>query len=234
MCEIDVTILSVNKQFIKIMTYILVTLTNVNDDSDYRMVSDCPALAALRLRQGCLIRQCCLTWGTFPKSSLVNPVLLKPDSNEPSKTVERSSMLHIYHVHLQLNLPLVKFTIMTNLYSHFSSDKWNWHAIKHFNRRANLYSHFSSDKWNWDAIKHFNRRANMNQILWSSGCDICPWAGRHQVQSWVGLLTCAAFAIFQGISRGGETKQVTQSLWQLVLWFAIQIVQLHSVKKFLK
>ena len=193
------------------MTYILVTLTNVNDDSDYRMVSDCPALAALRLRQGCLIRQCCLTWGTFPKSSLVNPVLLKPDSNEPSKTVERSSMLHIYHVHLQLNLPLVKFTIMTN-----------------------LYSHFSSDKWNWDAIKHFNRRANMNQILWSSGCDICPWAGRHQVQSWVGLLTCAAFAIFQGISRGGETKQVTQSLWQLVLWFAIQIVQLHSVKKFLK
>ena len=211
MCEIDVTILSVNKQFIKIMTYILVTLTNVNDDSDYRMVSDCPALAALRLRQGCLIRQCCLTWGTFPKSSLVNPVLLKPDSNEPSKTVERSSMLHIYHVHLQLNLPLVKFTIMTN-----------------------LYSHFSSDKWNWDAIKHFNRRANMNQILWSSGCDICPWAGRHQVQSWVGLLTCAAFAIFQGISRGGETKQVTQSLWQLVLWFAIQIVQLHSVKKFLK
>ena len=211
MCEIDVTILSVNKQFIKIMTYILVTLTNVNDDSDYRMVSDCPALAALRLRQGCLIRQCCLTWGTFPKSSLVNPVLLKPDSNEPSKTVERSSMLHIYHVHLQLNLPLVKFTMMTNLYSHFSSDKWNWHAIK-----------------------HFNRRANMNQILWSSGCDICPWAGRHQVQSWVGLLTCAAFAIFQGISRGGETKQVTQSLWQLVLWFAIQIVQLHSVKKFLK
>ena len=211
MCEIDVTILSVNKQFIKIMTYILVTLTNVNDDSDYRMVSDCPALAALRLRQGCLIRQCCLTWGTFPKSSLVNPVLLKPDSNEPSKTVERSSMLHIYHVHLQLNLPLVKFTMMTN-----------------------LYSHFSSDKWNWDAIKHFNRRANMNQILWSSGCDICPWAGRHQVQSWVGLLTCAAFAIFQGISRGGETKQVTQSLWQLVLWFAIQIVQLHSVKKFLK
>ena len=112
MCEIDITIISVNKQsFIEIMTYILAWLwLAVNDETcgwTYLLMSHhscCPALAALaalRSRQGCLIKKnllleaiilvairpnfdsslskhdrfCWGPWGNYPKCPLVNPIL---------------------------------------------------------------------------------------------------------------------------------------------------------------